>query len=116
MDCAETYEPLSSLHPGDAAVVRDVAGEGAFRRRLLDMGFTKGALVRVIKRAPFGDPVEYCIGGTHVTLRRQEASEITVEQVTPPTWCRRRGLRPDRRRPRLGLGHGGVWRRRSRSQ
>jgi Fe2+ transport system protein FeoA len=107
---------LSKLRPGEAAVVRDVSGEGAFRRRLLDMGFTKGALVRVIKRAPFGNPIEYCIGGTHVTLREQEAREILVEQVTPPPWCHKRGLRSRGGRPRFGLRHGGVWRRRSRSQ
>jgi Fe2+ transport system protein FeoA len=107
---------LSKLRPGEAAVVVDLTGEGAFRRRLLDMGFTKGALVRVIKRAPFGDPIEYCIGGTHVTLREQEAKEILVEQVTPPPWCRKRGARNRRRRPRFGLRHGGVWRRGSRSQ
>ncbi|MBN2564596.1 MAG: ferrous iron transport protein A [Candidatus Eisenbacteria bacterium] len=116
MDKVAAHTPLSSLEPGEAAVIRDVAGEGAFRRRLLDMGFTKGALVRVIKRAPFGDPIEYCIGGTHVTLREQEAREIIVEQVPPPPWCHRRGPNPHRRRPRLGLRHGGVWRRRSQSQ
>jgi ferrous iron transport protein A len=116
MNSADGNRILSSLRPGDAAVIRDVTGEGAFRRRLLDMGFTKGALVRVIKRAPFGDPIEYCIGGTHVTLREQEAREIVVEQVTPPPWCHKRGPGPHGRRPRFGLRHGGVWRRRKRSQ
>ena len=53
------------------------------------MGFIRGALVRVIKHAPLRDPVEYCIGGTHVTLRLQEARQIIVEQVTPPPFCRR---------------------------
>ncbi len=107
---AERRIRLSALHPGDAAVVMDVGGEGAFRRRLLDMGFTKGALVRVIKLAPFGDPIEYCIGGTHITLREQEAREVIVKQVTPPLFCKRprhgaRGGRPGR-----WLRHGGPWR------
>jgi Fe2+ transport system protein FeoA len=111
---AETSVTLAILNPGDAARVVDVGGEGAFRRRLLDMGFTTGAVVRVIKRAPFGDPVEYCIGGTHVTLRQQEARQVVVEQITPPPYCRRRrhggrGAGRGRSRPR-----GGVWRRRSR--
>lgn len=108
----EPREPLAKLRPGDAAVVVDVEGEGAFRRRLLDMGFTKGALVRVIKQAPFGNPVEYCIGGTHVTLRAQEARQIIVERVTPPPACRRRGRWARGTRPGRGLRHGGVWRRR----
>jgi Fe2+ transport system protein FeoA len=107
---------LSAMRPGEAAVVKDVSGEGAFRRRLLDMGFTRGALVRVIKRAPFGDPIEYCIGGTHVTLRKQEAREIVVEQVTPPPWVHKRGRRTHRKRPGSGPRHGRVWRRKDRSQ
>jgi ferrous iron transport protein A len=110
-----TAEPnvfLSTLTPGSAAMVVDVEGEGVFRRRLLDMGFTKGALVRVIKHAPFGDPVEYCIGGTHVTLRIQEAKEIVVQQIAPPPNCRkhRRGGRGEGHGRGLGLGR--SWRRR----
>ncbi len=69
---------LSSLSPGDGALVADVRGEGAFRRRLLDMGFVNGTFVRVVKRAPLDDPIEYCIGGTHITLRKTEAEQILV--------------------------------------
>ena len=87
----ESNVALTSLSPGDAAEVVDVEGAGAFRRRLLDMGFTKGTVVRVIKHAPFNDPIEYCIGGTHVTLREQEARQIIVNQVTLPPVCRRHG-------------------------
>lgn len=105
---------LSTLSPGDAAMVIDVQGEGAFRRRLLDMGFTKGALVRVIKHAPFGDPIEYCIGGTHVTLRVQEAKEIVVQPVTPPPNCRKHAHGGRGRRHGKGLGLGRAWRTRNR--
>ena len=111
---AEPRVSLATLNPGEAAVVVDVQGEGAFRRRLLDMGFIKGTLVRVIKHAPLRDPVEYCIGGTHVTLRLQEARQIIVEQVTPPPYCRTHDDRGRRRRPGRGLGRGGTWRRRNR--
>ena len=90
-------------------MVVDVQGEGAFRRRLLDMGFTKGALVRVIKHAPFRDPVEYCIGGTHVTLRVQEATQIIVERITHPHFYRKHGRRGRGRRLGRGLGRGGAW-------
>jgi Fe2+ transport system protein FeoA len=102
---------LAALHPGDAATVIEVEGAGAFRRRLLDMGFIKGALVRVIKHAPLHDPIEYCIGGTHVTLRGQEARSIIVAPETPPPSCRKRG-RGGRWRPGgRGLRHGRLWRR-----
>ncbi len=69
---------LSSLSPGDAGIVTEITGEGAFRRRLLDMGFVEGACVRVIKTAPLQDPIEYCIGGTHITLRKAEAALVLV--------------------------------------
>jgi len=111
---AENRTPLSALNPGDAAMILDVEGEGAFRRRLLDMGFTKGALVRVVKHAPFGDPVEYCIGGTHVTLRVQEATQIIVERLTPPPFCRKHNRRGRGGRLGRGLGRGGAWLRRGR--
>ena len=111
---AEPRVSLAALHPGDAAMVVDVEGEGAFRRRLLDMGFIRGSLVRVIKYAPLNDPVEYCIGGTHVTLRLQEARQILVEQVTPPPFCRKQDGNGRGRRAGRGLGGGGTWRRRGR--
>jgi len=102
--------PLALLSPGDAARVVDVVGEGAFRRRLLDMGFIKGTFVRVIKHAPLRDPIEYCIGGTHVTLRRREAMHVVVEQVPVPSWCVRRPPHPWKRRYRWGFGGGRRWR------
>jgi len=111
---AESRVQLAELEPGEAAIVIDVEGEGAFRRRLVDMGFTKGALVRVIKLAPFRDPIEYCIGGTHVTLREQEARQVVVEQVDQPPTCRTRGPGKRGRRLGRGLGRGRAWRRRSR--
>lgn len=99
---------LASLMPGEAAEIVDVEGEGAFRRRLLDMGFTKGVFVRVIKHAPFRDPIEYCIGGTHVTLREQEARRVIVKRMESCV-----PGRPHRRRNplRRGLRHRRVWRR-----
>ncbi len=109
--------PLSALSPGDAAVIVEVEGAGAFRSRLMDMGFTRGAFVRVIKHAPFRDPVEYCIGGTHVTLREQEARQIIVEQVVAPR-CDGPRHGPHGRHLKMGLRkgprHGRLWRRRGR--
>ncbi len=108
--------PLAVLQPGDDGTVVDVLGEGAFRRRLLDMGFIKGAPVRVIKLAPLMNPIEYCVGGTHVTLRRKEAMHVVVE---PGETCRPRHggrcrprdheLRPHGRRFGLRRGKGRGW-------
>ncbi len=58
-------------------VVR-VMGDGAFRQRLLEMGFVRGALVTVLKNAPLKDPVEYMILGSHISLRHSEAAQVEV--------------------------------------
>ena len=58
-------------------VVR-VMGDGAFRQRLLEMGFVRGAKVTVIKNAPLKDPVEYMILGSHISLRHSEAAQVEV--------------------------------------
>jgi Fe2+ transport system protein FeoA len=105
---------LSEAPSGTAAIVADVTGEGPFRRRLLDMGFVRGACVRVIKSAPLGDPVEYCLGGTHVTLRKHESEKVIVT-VIPNAVCSPR----ERRRIQWRHGRGGPgprWLRRGRSE
>ena len=58
-------------------VVR-VMGNGAFRQRLLEMGFVRGAKVTVLKNAPLKDPVEYMIMGSHISLRHSEAAQVEV--------------------------------------
>ncbi len=58
-------------------VVR-VLGDGAFRQRLLEMGFVRGAQVTVLKNAPLQDPVEYMIMGSHISLRHSEAAQVEV--------------------------------------
>ena len=58
-------------------VVR-VMGDGAFRQRLLEMGFVRGARVTVLKNAPLQDPVEYMILGSHISLRHSEAAQVEV--------------------------------------
>lgn len=106
--------PLAHLIPGDAGRVVDVLGEGAFRRRLLDMGFVSGTFVRVIKHAPLMNPIEYCIGGTHVTLRRNEAMQVVVDQVPAPERCRKQMRHAGRHRFGRGHGRGPRWWRRGR--
>ena len=69
---------LADLSQGDICVIVKIRGRGAFRRRLLEMGFVKGKEVTVIKAAPLQDPVEYRIMGYNVSLRRSEARLIEV--------------------------------------
>ena len=63
---------------GKTAQVVRVMGDGAFRQRLLEMGFVRGAKVTVLKNAPLKDPVEYMIMGSHISLRHSEAAQIEV--------------------------------------
>jgi Fe2+ transport system protein FeoA len=70
---------LNQLRSGQSATVRRVSGEGAIRRRLMDMGLVRGAQVDVVKSAPLGDPVEYRLHGYHLSLRRAEAGLVEVE-------------------------------------
>ena len=69
---------LSDLKNGQSAIITKVRGRGAFRKRIIEMGFVKGKKVTVIKNAPLRDPIEYTIMGYSVSLRRNEASHIEV--------------------------------------
>jgi ferrous iron transport protein B len=69
---------LSYVGTGNDAVITKVFGHGAFRKRITEMGFVKGKMVKVIKNAPLQDPIEYEIMGYNVSLRRSEAHLIEV--------------------------------------
>ncbi|MFA5327231.1 MAG: ferrous iron transport protein B [Prolixibacteraceae bacterium] len=69
---------LADLSTGSRGVIIHVLGQGAFRKRISEMGFVKGQQVKVIKNAPMKDPVEYEIMGYKVSLRRSEADMIEV--------------------------------------
>ncbi len=64
---------------GDAVVVR-LAGQGPLKRRIMDMGITKGASVHVRKVAPLGDPIEITVRGYELSLRKDEAENVIVEE------------------------------------
>lgn len=70
---------LKDLKPGEKGVIIKIAGEGAVKRRLMDMGVTKGAEVLVRKVAPLGDPMEVHIRGYELTFRKSEAENIFVQ-------------------------------------
>ncbi|HEY9123206.1 MAG TPA: ferrous iron transport protein B [Bacteroidales bacterium] len=69
---------LSELTNNQQAVIAKVSGHGAFRKRITEMGFVRGKMVKVIKNAPLQDPIEYEIMGYNVSLRRSEAALIEV--------------------------------------
>ena len=64
---------------GDTVKVVKLYGEGAVKRRIMDMGITKGAEIYVRKAAPFGDPVEVTVRGYELSLRKADAEMIEVE-------------------------------------
>ncbi len=70
---------LADLAPASCARVVAVDPHTPIGRRLLDLGFVPGTELRVIRRAPLGDPVEYELRGYRVCLRRSEALRIQVE-------------------------------------
>ena len=73
--------PLSLLQPGEQGEVVQVKARGTIRQRLLEMGFIRGAHLRVEKLAPLGDPMELVIKGYHLSLRREESACILVHRV-----------------------------------
>ena len=73
---------LSELTIGKSGRIRDVAGGGALRKHLLDMGLIPGTEVSVVKFAPMGDPMEIRVRGYELTLRVADAREITVTPLT----------------------------------
>jgi ferrous iron transport protein A len=71
---------LDKMHIGQTAIISDVGGEGALRCRLLDMGLIPKTRIQVKKAAPMGDPIEIRIRGYELTLRKEDAKQIIVEQ------------------------------------
>ncbi|MCI6830793.1 MAG: ferrous iron transport protein A [Clostridiales bacterium] len=63
---------------GETVVVAKITGAGALRRRMMDMGITKGTEVTIRKVAPLGDPIEVTVRGYELSIRRSEAERIEV--------------------------------------
>lgn len=70
---------LDEIKPGNGGVILRVGGEGALRRRLLDMGLTPKTTVFVKKVAPMGDPMELCLRGYTLSIRKEDAAKIEIE-------------------------------------
>ncbi len=69
---------LRDVAVGDCAKVVRLTGDGAIKRRIMDMGLTKGTEVCVRKVAPLGDPIEVTVRGFELSLRKDEAANILV--------------------------------------
>jgi len=72
-------QKLSELALGASARVKDFPKNGAAFLRLREMGLLPGTSVTFVRAAPLGDPLEFKVRGYHLTLRREEAAQITVE-------------------------------------
>ncbi len=70
---------LRETKNGETVTVVKLAGSGAVKRRIMDMGITKGCSVYVRKVAPLGDPVEVTVRGYELSLRKEDAQMIEVE-------------------------------------
>jgi len=73
--------PLSSLARGDRAIVVDVDASTPEGRRLLELGFLPETEIRVVRRAPLGDPIAFLLRGAQICLRRSEAARVRVREA-----------------------------------
>lgn len=71
-------QPLSALRPNQSGHIVSLGRDHPMRRRLLELGFVRGARVTVVRTAPLGDPVELRVGSTDLALRRADLAGITV--------------------------------------
>ena len=72
---------LDKLKTGESAVIKAVGGEGALRLRFLDMGLIPKTKVKMLKRAPMGDPLDIVLRGYELTLRIEDAKNIEIEKT-----------------------------------
>ncbi len=70
---------LKEAKIGTNVVVKKINGEGAIKRRIMDMGVTKNTSIYIRKVAPLGDPIEVTIRGYELSIRKEDAEKIEVE-------------------------------------
>lgn len=70
---------LKEVKVGQSAIVVKIHGEGALKRRIMDMGITKGVKITVRKVAPLGDPLELNLRGYELSIRKSDAEMIEIE-------------------------------------
>ncbi len=79
MDEVITVRTLKDAKIGETVKVVKLYGEGALKRRIMDMGITKGVEITLRKLAPFGDPIEVNVRGYELSLRKADAENIEIE-------------------------------------
>ena len=72
-------QTLKDVKPGETVKVVKIGGGGPIKRRIMEMGITKGVEIHVRKVAPLGDPVEITVRGYELSLRKEDAESIEVE-------------------------------------
>ena len=72
---------LKDLKVGESAKVVRLHGQGAVRRRIMDMGITRGTVVKVRKVAPLGDPLELTVRGYELSIRKADAQMVEIEET-----------------------------------
>ena len=70
---------LKEIRVGQSAIIKKIHGDGALKRRIMDMGITKGVEVNIRKVAPLGDPLEITVRGYELSIRKADAELIEVE-------------------------------------
>lgn len=70
---------LKEIKVGQSAIIKKIHGDGALKRRIMDMGITKGVEIYIRKVAPLGDPVEITVRGYELSIRKADAELIEVE-------------------------------------
>ena len=78
---------LDQIKKGHTVKVTQINGSGALKRRIMDMGITKGSLITVCKLAPLGDPMELIVRGYSLSLRKADAKLIEVTAVNTCAGC-----------------------------
>ena len=78
--------PLSLLKVGTTCTIDSIHVSEHMRRRLLDLGFSKGTLIKCIQYSPSGDPIAYMLRGTVIALRKEDACKILVREGGEITW------------------------------
>ncbi|MHA1778065.1 MAG: FeoA family protein [Candidatus Heimdallarchaeaceae archaeon] len=78
MGATNTRITLDKLLKGKQGTIVEINANRALKRRLLDMGLTRGTSIQVVHTAPLGDPIEIIVKGYRLTLRKKEAATITI--------------------------------------
>lgn len=81
MDDHQSAVALGELALNQVGLIRTIKGDPPLRHRLMDMGLTKGTLVKIHQIAPLGDPIELAVRGYKLSIRKQDAAHVLVTEV-----------------------------------